>query len=140
MIDAEAEGTEKAVEAVEFESDQFSVYGIVGTETITTQFTTGDGSTYEVVVSFDKEAGIPENAKLEVSEVTEADTDYYEYVSRTADAVDSNITDLNYIKLLDIKIIDENGNKVALNAPVDVQIRLLDTEETNYVQVVHFEK
>ena len=138
VIDAEAEGTEKAVEAVEFESDQFSVYGIVGTETITTQFTTGDGSTYEVVVSFDKEAGIPENAKLEVSEVTEADTDYYEYVSRTADAVDSNITDLNYIKLLDIKIIDENGNKVALNAPVDVQIRLLDTEETNYVQVVHF--
>ena len=60
VIDAEAEGTEKAVEAVEFESDQFSVYGIVGTETITTQFTTGDGSTYEVVVSFDKEAGIPE--------------------------------------------------------------------------------
>ena len=123
---------------VVIEADSFSVYGIVGTETITTQFTTGDGSTYEVVVSFDKEAGIPENAKLEVSEVTEADTDYYEYVSRTADAVDSNITDLNYIKLLDIKIIDENGNKVALSAPVDVQIRLLDTEETNYVQVVHF--
>ena len=133
MVEAKTEG-----ENVVFESDKFSVYVIVGTETITTQFTTGDGSTYEVVVSFDKEAGIPENAKLEVSEVTEADTDYYEYVSRTADAVDSNITDLNYIKLLDIKIIDENGNKVALNAPVDVQIRLLDTEETNYVQVVHF--
>ena len=55
MVEAKTEG-----ENVVFESDKFSVYVIVGTETITTQFTTGDGSTYEVVVSFDKEAGIPE--------------------------------------------------------------------------------
>ena len=65
VIDSVTEGNEKKVEAVEFKSDQFSVYGIVGTETIIVPFVAGDGSTYEVTVNFDKEAGIPENAQLE---------------------------------------------------------------------------
>ena len=126
---------------VQFEAESFSVYGIVGTESITVPFTTGDGRTYEVTVDFDKDAGIPEGAQLKVSEVTEDNSKYDDYVEQAADAIDSRAEALNYIKLLNIEIVDENGDKVDLEAPVDVTIKLLDKEqnEEEQTQVVHFE-
>ena len=126
---------------VQFEAESFSVYGIVGTESITVPFTTGDGRTYEVTVDFDKDAGIPEGAQLKVSEVTEDNSKYDDYVEQATDAIDSRAEALNYIKLLNIEIVDENGDKVDLEAPVDVTIKLLDKEqnEEEQTQVVHFE-
>ena len=139
VIDSDTEGSEKKVEAVEFESDQFSVYGIVGTETITVPFTTGDGRTYEVTVNYDKEAGIPEGAKLSVTEVTDSNPEYDSYVEQTADAIGRETEDLTYIKLLNISILDKDDNEVEITAPVDVQIRLLDVEQAeDSTQVVHF--
>ena len=46
-----------------------------------------------------------------------------------------------YLKLLDISIVDQNGDKVLLDAPVSVKIRLLDREEMEgaaETKVVHF--
>ena len=100
----------------------------MGTETIIIPFTTSNGSTYEVTVDFDKDAGIPEDAQLKVSEVTEDSNKYGAYVEQAAGAIDSRVIDLNYVKLLDIEIVDNNENKVTLNAPVNVQIKLLDKE------------
>ena len=64
-----------AMDEVTFDAESFSVYGIVGTETISTQIEKsykGDG--YSVKVSYDETAtGIPENAELRVSEVTDID-------------------------------------------------------------------
>ena len=65
-----------AMDEVTFDAESFSVYGIVGTETISTQTEKsykGDG--YSVKVSYDAAATeIPDDAELRVSEVTDIDT------------------------------------------------------------------
>ena len=129
----------KEVESIEFKSEQFSVYGVVGTESITTTFLTADGSTYEVTVNFGTDAGIGSDAQLLVRELTQEDADYNSYVEQTASAIDSDKDALSYIKLLDISIADKDGQKITLSAPVDVQIRLLDKEELGETtKIVHF--
>ena len=144
IVHVDEEGVGETVESeqvdgsVVFESDRFSVYVLV--ETITVPFVAGDGSTYEVTVDFDKKAGVPEGAQLKVSEVTEDNSNYDDYVAQAADAIDSRVIDLNYVKLLDIEIVDANGEKVDLKAPVDVQIKLLDKEYVeDTTQIIHFE-
>ena len=140
VLDVQTNGADGTVEEVEFDANGFSVYGIVGTETISAPFTASDGNTYEVTVNYGKDADIPSNAKLEVSEVGENSSRYDGYVEQAAEAIDARTIDLQYVKLLDISIVDENGNKVELNAPVDVQIKLLDKDQAEETtQVVHFE-
>ena len=139
MIDSETEGTDGSVKAVEFRSDQFSVYGIVGTEPVTVDFLTSDGEQYEVTVSFGEDAEIPQGASLVVSEVGEDDDDYDDYEKQTAEAVGSDVDELSYIRLLDIRIVDKDGQEVTIGAPVDVKIRLRDTEGVEGTPgVVHF--
>lgn len=140
VLDSARVEAEALENAVGFETESFSVFGVVETETVTVPFTASDGSTYEVTVSFGEDAGIPEGARLDVSEVTENDDKYNAYVTQSADAIDSRVIDLNYIKLLDIKIVDEEENEITPLTPVAVQIRLLDTEQAEEsTQVVHFE-
>ena len=125
--------------AVVFEADGFSVYGVVGTEVVIVPFTDGDGRTYEVTVTYSKAAGIPEDAEFRVSEVTEDDGRYSEYLRQTAEAIGADAESLNYIKLLDISIT-KDGERVQPAVPVDVQIRLLDKEQAEETtQIVHFE-
>ena len=127
------------VDALAFTTDSFSVFGVVSREVIVTTFTAGDGSSYEVVVDYGEDAGVPRGASLRVAELTEADPSYNTYVEKTAEKIDSDVSELNYIRLLDISIMDKNGEKVALTAPVDVQIRLLDKPGVDdLAQVVHF--
>ena len=140
VLDSERVEAETLWNAVGFETESFSVFGVVETESISTPFMASDGNTYEVIVDYDENAGIPENAKLEVSEVTEDNRKYAEYVEQTAEAIDTRTIDLEYVKLLDISIVSENGSKITLNAPVNVQIKLLDKEQAeSTTQVVHFE-
>ena len=135
----ETKAKENEIEAIEFKSEQFSVYGVVGTETITTTILTADGSTYEIKVTFDPEAGVGSDARLQAREMTQEDGEYDSLVEQTASMIDSARSDLSYIKLLDIGIVDENGQKIELSGPVDVQIRLLDREELGEnTKVVHF--
>lgn len=111
----------------------------MGTETIETTYLTADGSTYEVTVTYGEEAGISEGAQLLVTEFTEEDAEYDDYVEQTAAMIDSEAASLSYIKVLDISILDTDGEKVTLKAPVDVQIRLLDKDSINDdIQIVHF--
>ena len=142
-VDAAVSGTDTQVDGVSFQAEEVSVYGIVGTETISAPFTASDGNTYEVTVNYGKDAGIPEGARLEVSEVTKASTEYVfnyeEYVEKAADVINTEVEKINYVKLLDIKIVDAEGNKVIISAPVDVQIRLLDGNVDDTAEVVHFE-
>ena len=143
-IDAEKKrkADTKTVDAVEFESDKFSVYGIVGTGTITVPFVAGDGRTYEVTVTYGEDAGIPAGSTLAVSELREDSEEYQDYLEQTADAVGTAADALNYIKILDISIM--NGEeKVVIQAPVDVQIKLLDKDNAEgsageKTKVVHF--
>ena len=138
----EPENETKAVDTVQFETDGFSVYGIVGTETITVPFTASDGRTYEVTVTYGNDSGIPAGSTLVVSELSEDNEEYQNYLEQTADAVGTAADALNYLKILDISIM--NGEeKVVIQAPVDVQIKLLDKENTEdsageKTKVVHF--
>ena len=142
LMEIETDGKKDKVEEISFETDGFSVYGIVGTETISAPFTSSDGKTYEVTVNYGPEAGIPAGAELIVSELNEESEEYQKYLEQTADAVGTAADALNYLKILDISIM--NGDqKVVIQAPVDVQIKLLDkdnTEETEgeKTKVVHF--
>ena len=124
---------------VSFDAGAFPVYAIVGTETIIAPFTASDGNTYEVTVTCGADAGVPEGAQLLVTEVTRSHPEYAFYLSQTAAMIDSEAASLNYIKLLNISIVDQNGDEITLNVPVDVQIQLLDREEIGKTtQIVHF--
>ena len=59
---------------------------------------------------------------------TEEDSDslYAAYVAKAADALGWEADDLSYIRVFDIKIVDEHGEKVTIGAPVDVRIELAD--------------
>nr|AHF25905.1 fibro-slime domain-containing protein [uncultured bacterium Contigcl_1539] len=100
---------------------------------------TADGNTYEVTVTCGQDAGIPAGARLLVVELTEEDPDYDSYLEQTAELINGDASSLSYIKLLDISIVDENGEPILPEAPVDVSIRLLDNEEvSDTTQIVHF--
>ena len=130
VISSDTKGSEKEVEAVEFESDRFSVYGIVGTETITTEFLSHNGTKYEVTVTYGPEAKIPEGSTLSVTDIEEG-TEAYDY-ARNAVLADKkekgefvDITDFN-LAALDISIIDPNGQEIEPEATVQVDIKIKD--------------
>ena len=100
---------------------------------------TRSGEAYEITVTFDPEkTGIPEDAELEVMELLEGE-DYTAYVARTEDALGMEEGSAGYIRLFDIRIVDENGEKIqpAEGTAVDVRIALADTESDSF-SVVHF--
>ena len=106
IVHVDEEGVGETVEseqvdgAVVFESDRFSVYVIVGTETLTTQYLSHNGNKYEVAVTYGPEANIPKGSTLSVTDIIEG-TDAYNY-ARNAVLADKkekgenvNISDFN---------------------------------------------
>ena len=72
---------------IQFESDAFSVYVLVGTETITTRYLTADGQTYLITVTCGPEAMIPEGATLAVEEILQDSEEYADYFAQAQSAV-----------------------------------------------------
>ena len=72
---------------IQFESDAFSVYVLVGTETITTNYITADGETYTITVTYGPEAGIPVGAALAVAEIPRDSEEYAAYLAQAQSAV-----------------------------------------------------
>ena len=138
VLDRSVDGGE-----VGFEASGFSFYLIVGVEKITTTYLTADGEAYVITVTYGPEAGVPEGAELEVSEILEAAsavdgaTEYENYLARTREALGLDTGVFSYARFFDISIV-KNGKKVAIAAPVDVEIRLADMESAAAAQVVHF--
>jgi len=140
VIDSDTEGTEKEVEAVQFESDRFSVYGVVGAETITGDIITAAGHTYTVTVTYDADAKIPNGSQLKLGELAEGSEGYQqaldeiiseaerEYAEVMESDVEAEPFDAQAYKeslgldVLDISIVDIDGNKVEPSAPVKVTI------------------
>ncbi len=142
VIDSNTKGSETSVEAVEFESDQFSVYGVVGSATIEKTVLASDGNNYNISVSYGPDAGVPEGAELKVEEIADRSKEYNEYLTQTEDTLGWEAGTATYARFFDITIVDENGGKVDIQAPVDVKIELADKEESSEsnLQVVHFGK
>ena len=100
--------------------------------------TTEDGA-YSVTVTYGPEAMIPSGAWLSVMELTEGDPDYDSYLEQTAELIDTDAAELSHVTLLDISILDENGETVMPEAAVDVEITRADNEEISEdAQIVHF--
>ena len=128
VINSDTEGSEKEVEAVKFESDQFSVYGVVGTELYTEITLPGSSDTYVVTVTAPAEARIPQGSTLRV-EPFEEGSEEYEY-ARNAVLADKKekgeFVDIDNFGLaaLDISIIDPDGNEIEPSAAVQVDIKI----------------
>ncbi len=125
-----------------FDTEGFSVFAVAETDELAGGIVTADGSAYEVTVKYGADAGVPDGATLEVSELTKDSEEYQKYMEQTAEAVGTAVEDLDYLKLLDISIMD-GDEKVEIQAPVDVQIKLLDKKDKNAgekTSVVHFGK
>ncbi len=97
---------------------------------------------YTVKVTYDPAtAEIPADAEVSVEEILEKDKVYDTYVEQAADAIESDVDSLSYVKLLDISIVNADKTPVEPSSPVDVQICLKDVDEVqDNTQVVHFGK
>ena len=84
---------EQAVDTVQFETDGFSVYGIVGTEELETRYITADGKTYRITVTYGPDAQIPGNATLSVREITKGTDEYFVYYNKALRAAGLILTD-----------------------------------------------
>ncbi|MBQ2658505.1 MAG: hypothetical protein IJF87_08070 [Erysipelotrichaceae bacterium] len=118
---------------VVFESQDFSTYVVVETE-IETTVITADGEKYNITVSYDEKAMIPEGAHLEAEEILPEDERYQEYYDTVVELLES---ELNYVRLFDISIM--NGEeKVQPKANVNVKIELDDlTSDEENLKAVH---
>ncbi|MBQ7059826.1 MAG: fibro-slime domain-containing protein [Firmicutes bacterium] len=139
----EPEVLEAAVEeaTVTFNTDGFSVYGIVGT-TLQTVIEASDGNSYQITVSYSQETGIPEDAELEVQEILDISEEYAEYVSKTENALGMEEGSVDYIRLFDISIVDKEDPEITYQpkegTSVDVLIELVDMDSEAF-SVVHFD-
>ena len=132
IIDSEKEVKDDTkVESVEFESDKFSVYGVIGTETFTEKFLTEDGETYNISVTAGAEAHIPADAHLEISEVKEGSDKYDELFAKAQAAVtDGKDASVPFARFFDISIV-KDGEKIQPDAPVEVKITFDETVEAD---------
>ena len=121
-------------ETVQFTTDSFSVYVVAG-YTLEKVITTPDGLTYKITVTFKDDALLPDEAALDVAELS-GET-YADYVGRAAVAM--NAAGFAYARVFDISIVDGEGNRIQPSAPVDVAVELLDAENLEEsFSVVHF--
>ena len=144
--------SEEALTVYMTNGDQFMIR--VTDDQITELIMSASGEKYKVTVTYDSNAGIPDGSKLAVEEIlqepevvapdetesTDADTlfTYDEYIRKTAEALGWEEGSPSYIRLFDIKIVDPDGRKVEIAAPVDVRIELADKESSRDTKVVHF--
>ena len=139
--DGAENGGDEIVRTIDFESDRFSVYGIVGTVIVKTVLAS-DGNNYNVTVTCGPEAGIPADAELAVEEITEGSSangmSYEDYVAYTENALGIEEGGSGYIRLFDISIVMD-GEKIqpADGSSVGVRIELADSS-SDRLNVVHF--
>ena len=100
--------------------------------------TAGDGKQYQVTVTYDSDAGIPEDAELSVSELTEG-RKYDKYVKKAAKKLGVSADSLAFARAFDIALMNpESGAHYQPAKPLKVRVKLLDEEPGSSVDVVHF--
>ena len=106
------------------------------------------GNTYEITLTYDKQALIPEGSTLNVKEILEGDEGYQDYYDRSLEmtkddslipASQENLKNNSYIRIFDIEILHD-GNKIEPASEVMVSIQLLDAPSNlaAHSSIVHF--
>ena len=108
--------------------------------------------TYKVYVTFDGKAKLPVGVQLEVDEILPGgagpavgegnETTFEEYAAQVEEALHLEEGSESFLRVLDIKLVDEDGHKLVIAAPVDVRIELADMDVNDEIaaktQIVHF--
>ena len=108
--------------------------------------------TYKVYVNFDEKAKLPVGVQLEVDEILPGgagpavgegnETTFEEYAAQVEEALHLEEGSESFLRVLDIKLVDEDGHKLVIAAPVDVRIELADMDVNDEIaaktQIVHF--
>ena len=116
-----------------FEADQFSLYAVVYT-VIEKTIRASDGETYRISVSYDEEAGIPDNAELAVEEILPDTEEYKAYIQMADETLPEEL--VSFARFFDITILVD-GVEIQPTGPVDVKIELAD-ELDETAKAVHF--
>ncbi len=129
-------------DSVEFTAESFSVYVVTETK-LTATIIASDGNTYEINVTYDNKSGIPmDGTALKVDELKPGDDGYDEYIEESASKVGAKAEELEFSKVFDIKIVDENDENTVYEPTgnVDVSIRVIGVSLSEYpqVNVLHF--
>lgn len=103
-----------------------------------------DGKSLSVVVTYGEDAEIPDDARLSVSEITEKDTAYKNYLAQAENLIGDE-SQIEEIRIVDISIKKSSNssadNKIEPNAPVDVKItydKAIDIGDEKKMTVIHF--
>lgn len=111
---------------------------------------TDEDETYKVYVRFDEAAKLPVGVQLQVSEILpggsgpgigkDSETTYDEYIAQAEDVLNLEKGSASFVRLFDINLLDRNGAKVMIAAPVDVRIELpdFDMRKASNTHIVHF--
>ena len=125
---AEVIGTRDSEDGtVQFEAESLSVYAIVYTVDFHTEVISAKGDKYEITVTAEADAQIPEGAELRVREITEGDEDY----CSIQDDIIENLTDKEnaipkHPVLFDIAIVSGDQEiEPAEGSEVKVEIKLV---------------
>lgn len=78
---------------VEFETKGFSVFAIVGTKILKTNYISADGREYSITVTYGPKAKIPNNATLAVREIQKETDEYFTYYNKALRAAGLIIVD-----------------------------------------------
>ena len=126
ILDVKTNEENGKMDEITFDATSFSVYGVVGTETLIGDVLTADGKTYTVTVTYGADAKIPEGATLKITEFDENSQDYADakaLVVEKKKAEDENFDESAMgLDALDISIVDKDGKEIEPEAEVDVKI------------------
>ena len=104
-------------------------------------YLSASGQTYTITVTYGEDAGIPEDADLEVTEILPGTQDYIKYMQLTAQRLGLETSGLSFARYFDITIVDRNGDKIEPKTPVQVDITYKDAvviENDQALKIVHF--
>ncbi len=126
--------------AIEFATPGFSVFVVM--KVVKEQIlTASDGNSYKITVTYDRESGIPEDARLVVSEIREGDEAYAAYVAQSAEKLGTDPDKVNFARAFDISLKNpETGEEYQPDKSVKVSVTLLDetVSQDSRIDVVHF--
>ncbi|MBQ2218231.1 MAG: hypothetical protein II418_04750, partial [Firmicutes bacterium] len=108
-----------------FSADSFSIYAY--TTVLVTRVITADGETYDVELSYTKDANLPEGAYLTAEELLPGDKGYEEYYEAATE--DTLPEDLIGVRFFDITIHDAEGREIEPDAPVQVKVSYVEPVE-----------
>ncbi len=122
-----------------FTTPNFSTFLLSYTVTyrqIVREYLTTDGETYQITVTYDEAAGIPDDADLSVREILRETEEYMEYAQRVNSALESEERRINRARFFDITIVSD-GEPIQPLIPVNIRIELKE-EFGSSVAAVHF--